>query len=63
MSTILKLCLNTLDDQLHLEKPVLILMSGAIKCLDSLLTWFDDSVPAGGTALICTVTWNVLHPC
>lgn len=59
---ILKLCLDTLDEQLHGKKPVMVLMAGAVKCLDSLLTWFDDSLPAGGTALIDTVFLDVLHP-
>jgi hypothetical protein len=51
LNTILKLCLDTLEEQLHQtgKDPVYILVSGAIKCLDSLLIWFDKTLPAGGT--------------
>lgn len=45
---ILKLCLDTLEEQLQ-KSPQLVLMAGAIKCLDSLLMWFNDSLPAGGS--------------
>lgn len=61
VSTILKLCLDTLEKQR--QKIELVLMAGAIKCLDSLLTWFDYSLPAGGTVLIDTVFLDVLHTC
>ncbi|KAG0609962.1 hypothetical protein M758_7G027900 [Ceratodon purpureus] len=47
--TILNYCLNILNDQLHNDRPTLALMAGAIKSLDSLLTWFDESLPAGGS--------------
>lgn len=53
MLAILKLCLDTLDEQLQLQQPVHVLMAGAIKCLDSILTWFDPSLPAGG------MVWHV----
>lgn len=47
---ILKLCLDTLEEQLQ-KSPQLVLMAGAIKCLDSLLMWFNDSLPAGGNVM------------
>lgn len=50
---ILKLCLDTLEEQLQLQQPVHVLLAGAIKCLDSILTWFDPSLPAGG------MVWHV----
>jgi len=52
VSAVLKLCLDTLEKQpQNLE---LALMARAIKGLDALLTWCDDSLPAGGTVLIDT---------
>ncbi|KAL3698516.1 hypothetical protein R1sor_012592 [Riccia sorocarpa] len=51
VNILLKICLDTLDEQLRQSSkdPVFVLVSGVIKCLDSLLTWFDESLPAGGT--------------
>lgn len=61
VSAILMLCLDTLEKQR--QKLELILLAGVIKCLDSLLTWFDDSLPAGGTVLIDTVVLDLLRAC
>lgn len=51
VNTLLKICLDTLEEQLRQSNkdPLFVLVSGVIKCLDSLLSWFDDSLPAGGT--------------
>ncbi len=46
MNQLLQLCLDTLEAQL--QQPSHTLLAGAIQCLDSLLTWFDDELPAGG---------------
>lgn len=61
VSAILKLCLDSLEKQR--QKLELVLMAGAIKCLDCLLTWFDDSLPAGGTVLIDIVFLDVMRAC
>ena len=55
--TILNLCLDSLDEQLkHKGKdPSFVLVSGAIKCLDGLLMWFDMTAPAGGRSWKITV--------
>jgi hypothetical protein len=39
VNQLLQLCLNTLEAQL--QQPSHTLLAGAMKCLDSLLTWFD----------------------
>ncbi|OAE24558.1 hypothetical protein AXG93_2415s1380 [Marchantia polymorpha subsp. ruderalis] len=51
VNTLLKICLDTLEEQLRQSNkdPLFVLVSGVIKCLDSLLSWFDDSLPAGGS--------------
>ncbi|XP_002965996.2 DNA-dependent protein kinase catalytic subunit [Selaginella moellendorffii] len=51
VSAVLRLCLNTLEEQLKQsgKDVTFVLIAGAVKCLDSLLQWFDDTVPAGGT--------------
>jgi hypothetical protein len=46
VNQLLQLCLNTLEAQL--QQPSHMLLAGAMKCLDSLLTWFDDELPARG---------------
>jgi hypothetical protein len=47
VNQLLQLCLNTLEAQL--QQPSHTLLAGAMKCLDLLLTWFDDELPAGGS--------------
>eukprot|EP01018_Ginkgo_biloba_P019268 Gb_14397 [translate_table: standard] len=49
LNVILRLCLDTLEEQLHQtgKDPLYVLVSGTIKCLDSLLVWFDETLPAG----------------
>ncbi|KAL2645174.1 hypothetical protein R1flu_012761 [Riccia fluitans] len=51
VNTLLKICLDTLEEQLRQSSkdPVFVVVSGVMKCLDSLLTWFDESLPAGGS--------------
>jgi hypothetical protein len=49
VNQLLQLCLNTLEAQL--QQPSHTLLAGAMKCLDSLLTWFDDELPAGGSVV------------
>jgi hypothetical protein len=61
VSAVLKLCLDSLEKQR--QKLELVLMAGTIKCLDCLLTWFDDSLPAGGTVLINIVCILVCIAC
>ncbi|KAI5080747.1 hypothetical protein GOP47_0003930 [Adiantum capillus-veneris] len=49
--TILNLCLDSLDEQLHQKgkDPLFVLVAGAMKCLDGVLMWFDRTLPAGGS--------------
>ncbi|XP_057814078.1 uncharacterized protein LOC131027990 isoform X1 [Cryptomeria japonica] len=51
LDIIVKLCLDTLEEELHRtgNNPVYVLVTGAVKCLDSLLLWFDRTMPAGGS--------------
>lgn len=53
VAAVLKLCLDTLEEQL--QKPLYVLLAGAVKCLDSVLAWFDDSLPAGGILSLSTL--------
>lgn len=50
VTTLLNTCLSTLEEELvHSNKdPMFVLLVGVMQCLDSLLTWYDDSLPAGG---------------
>jgi hypothetical protein len=50
VNQLLQLCLDTLEAQL--QQPSHTLLAGAIKCLDALLTWFDDELPAGGNGAL-----------